>query len=160
MSERAVSDVWFHRIKAATRDLVKACGGVERAADMARVSSSTIQRWYSPKDNDVIPITAVLSLEADCEMPFVTQVMAELNGRTLADSDPSPDCTSSIASGHNKLMGKLVELTKEVIAAKADGVVTPTEAEVIDRKTAEMVQVAGELRQTCAAKKAGVRLVR
>lgn len=160
MSDRAVSDAWFHRIKAATRDLVKACGGVERAADIARVGKSTVQRWYSPKDEDIIPISAVLSLEADCDMPFVTQIMADLNGRSLSDNDQVPDAAGCITTGHNKLMGKLVELTTEVVAAKADGVVTPTEAEVIDRKTAEMVQAASDFRQTLAAKKAGVRLVR
>jgi hypothetical protein len=160
MSDRAISDTWFNRIKAATRDLVKACGGVERSADLAHVGKSTVARWYSLKDEDIIPISAVLSLEADCDMPFVTQIMADLNGRSLTDQDAVRDTAGCLTTGHNNLMGKFAELTTELVAAKADGVVTPAEAEVLDRKAAEMERAASDMRQTLAAKKAGVRLVR
>lgn len=159
MNERSISETWFNRVKAATRDLVKACGGIERSADIAHVGKSTVSRWQSLGEEDIISIPAALALEADCDRPFVTQIMADLNGRSLTDQ-AARDAAGCLITGHNTLMGKFAELTSEIVSAKADGVVTPAEAEVIDRKAAEMERAASDMRQTLAAKKAGVRLVR
>ena len=161
MSERAISDAWFSRIKAATRDLVKACGGLERAGEIARVGKSTVGRWQHIGEEDIIPITAVMALEADCDRPYVTRIMADLNGRGLTDPDASQDAGGCLDTRHNSLMGSFASLTTEYLTAKSDGVVSPAEAEMVDRRAAEMERELTELRATLAGKKAGSpRLVR
>lgn len=81
----AISEAWFHRLKAATRDLVKVCGGVVRAGEISGYSKTEVGRWQSATDTDVIPIPAALALEADSGRAFVSSVMAELNGRRLGE---------------------------------------------------------------------------
>lgn len=154
MSER-ITEAWFHRIKAATRDLVKACGGIERAAEIALVGKSTMGRFQHSGEEDIIPLTAVLALEADCGRPYITRVMADLNGRGLTDPEAERDVAGTLATHHNNLMHKFAELTTSVASATADGVVSPAEAEIVDRDAAEMERRIGDLRAKLAAKKAG-----
>jgi hypothetical protein len=155
MAERAISEAWFHRIKAATRDLVKACGGIERAAEIAFAGKSTVGRWQHAGEEDIIPLPAALALEADCDRPFVTRVMADLNGRGLTDPEASSAAAGCLLSGHNALMGEFAALTTEVAAATADGHVSPAEAEMADRAAAALERKLADFRATCAAKKSG-----
>lgn len=155
MAERAISEAWFHRIKAATRDLVNACGGIERAAEIAMVGKSTVGRWQHAGEEDIVPLPAVLALEADCDRPYVTRVMADLNGRGLTDPEASREAAGCLMAQHNSLMGEFTALTTEVLAAKADGHVSPAEAEMVDRAAASLERKVADFRATCAAKKAG-----
>lgn len=155
MAERAISEAWFHRIKAATRDLVKACGGIERAAEIASMSRGHMGRFHSPGDEDIITISAALALEAECGRPYVTRVMADLNGRGLTDPEASSDITGCVDVLHNAAMSEFVELTAEILAAKADGQISPAEAEMVDRRAADVERAMADLRRKLAAKKAG-----
>lgn len=155
MAERAINEAWFHRIKAATRDLVKACGGIERAAEISLVGKSTVGRWQHAGEEDIIPLPAVLALEADCDRPFVTRVMADLNGRGLTDPQAAAEAAQCLNRRLNALMRHFGGLTTEVASAKADGVVSPTEAEMVDRAAAALEREIGDMRRDLAAKKAG-----
>lgn len=92
-----IPDSWFHRMKAATRDLVKACGGIVRAGEIALISKSEMSRMQSATDPALIGIAQVLALEADCGLPFVTTVVQRIESvreeiesynRDLADIFP------------------------------------------------------------------------
>lgn len=155
MAERAISEAWFHRIKAATRDLVKACGGIERAAEISHAGKSTVGRWQHAGEEDIIPLPAVLALEADCDRPYVTRVMADLNGRGLTDAQATETAAGCLTSHHNAVMGRFAEMTSEVAAAMADGTVSPAEAEMVDRGAAEMMRAVEAMRRGLAALKAG-----
>lgn len=155
MSERTISEAWFHRIKATTRDLVKACGGIERAADIALVGKSTVSRWQHAGEEDIIPLPAVLALETECGRPYITRIMADLNGRGLTDPEAEADVAGTLATHHNGLMHKFAALSTDVASAMADGVVSPAEAEIVDRTASEMERSLAEMRRKLASKKAG-----
>ncbi|WP_420104126.1 hypothetical protein [Bosea sp. (in: a-proteobacteria)] len=130
---RPISDAWFFRIKAATRDLITRCGGVVRAGEIANASKSEVSRWQSTTDPDIISIPEVLALEAECGAPLVTAVMADLHGRRLADEAADPAAASNLFRDHAELMRHSAEVQASMSEALADGTVTPAEAERVDR---------------------------
>jgi hypothetical protein len=153
---RPISDAWFHRLKSATRDLVQACGGVVRSGELAHVSKTEASRWQTATDNSLIPLTAVLALEADCGVPFITTVMAELNGRRLSDPDAAEGAAvASVIKDHAQVMQTSAELHSSVADAFSDGVFTPAEAEIADRRAAESIEKLNQFRRTLATVKAG-----
>ncbi|MFG1414027.1 hypothetical protein V5G24_23280 [Xanthobacter sp. VTT E-85241] len=133
---RPLNEQWFHRIKAATRDLVKICGGVVRAGEVANRSKTEVSRWQSAGDSDVIDLAAALALEADCGVPVVTTVMAEVNGRRLTD-EVAAQSAASLLDRHSEVLRRSAETCVLVAQALADHTVTPAEAELIDRSLAE-----------------------
>lgn len=100
----------FHRIKQATRALVKCCGGVEASAEIANYSKSEAGRWQVATAPVLIPIDAVLALEKECGLALVTSVMASINGRRLAE--PEGGGKASVAA--------LIETYVDVIRAATD----------------------------------------
>ena len=145
---RPISDAWFHRVKAATRDLVKACGGVERAGSVAMVSKSEVSRWQSAADADVISIPAVLALESDCGLALITSVMADLNGQRLEHGEAGG--VAQIASQQADVMRHAAELMAQGATALADGKVSPAEAALLDRAAGDLERTLQPLRRTLA----------
>jgi hypothetical protein len=152
---RPISDTWFQRIKAATRDLVKACGGVERSAEIAHVSKSEVSRWQVVTDESVLPIPAAVALENECGLPIVTTVMAELNGRRLTDGVSEGGSAAAVAVRHAEVFRAAAELMAQGAQALSDGDLTPAEAEIYDRAASQLQQAIAPLRLDLAAAKAG-----
>jgi hypothetical protein len=159
-SQRPISDAWYHRVKSATRDLVRMCGGVVRAGEIANTSKSEVSRWQSATDPDVISLPAALALEAECGVPMITAVMAELSGRRLSDPvhDASERGAANIAGHHAEFLRRAAEVTATTASALEDQSVSPAEAELIDRQLAEMVETIAAKRRSLAALKAGAGL--
>lgn len=162
MSSGPISDAWFHRVKAATRDLVKLCGGVARAGEIAAASTSAISRWQHAGQEDIIPIAAVLALETDCGVPCVTSAMAGLQGRSLTDPDAEGEAgdTATLARLGAEVAQAHANMMIVSAQAHADGIVTPAEAEQIDRAAAEAEVALAAKRRALAGKKAGLRAVK
>lgn len=80
-----LTDAWFHRLKAANRLLIKKNGGIEESARITSLSKSQIGRCHSDTDTELLPVPAVLRLEAECGDFAVTRAMAELHGCKLSD---------------------------------------------------------------------------
>jgi len=154
LNDGPVSDEWFHRIKSATRDLVRKCGGVVRAGEVAHASKSEVSRWQSAADGDLIDICAVLALEAECGLPLVTTVMADLNGRRLAEPQEGEGDAVSVATQHAAAMRAAAELMAQGAKAFADGKLTPAEAELMNRAAAETLQAILTLQGQLAGVKA------
>jgi hypothetical protein len=154
-----IPDAWFHRVKSATRDLVKLCGGVERAGEIALMSKSEVSRWQASGPEVIIPITAALALEAECGVPCVTAAMAGLGGRRLTEADEAPGGdASAIMSRHAELMRAVGEMMTVYAAAAADGKFSPAEAEQMDRAASSVSRSLDAWRADVAAAK-GPRLV-
>jgi hypothetical protein len=156
---RAISDAWFHRVKAATRDLVKACGGVERAGELANVSKSEVSRWQSAGGEDVISLPAALALEAECGMPFVTAAMADLHGRRLSDPEGGEVSAAAVFARHAETVRAAAEVVAAGAIAQADGKLSPSEAEVLDRAYSELERALASTRRDIAGAKAGLKIV-
>ena len=81
----AVSDHFLYRLKAATRDLVKLVGGVVRAGEITSHSKTTVSRWQSVTDPDVIDLCAAIALEVEAleiTLKDVTQPYGAVSGKT------------------------------------------------------------------------------
>lgn len=150
-----IPDAWFHRIKAATRDLVKLCGGVERAGDVAGLSKSAISRFESASSSDIISIPAALALEAECGQSLITAAMASLHGCALTTIESDTDAAARAFAGVARVLGAASSLMAESAEAAADGRLTPAEAERLDRRAADIDATIAPLRQTFAAVKGG-----
>ncbi|GGF56542.1 hypothetical protein GCM10007301_15250 [Azorhizobium oxalatiphilum] len=147
---RPISEHWFHRLKSATRDLIKVCGGVIRAGEIAHRSKSEVSRWQSVTDSDVIDLAAAIALEADCGMPLVTTVMAELNGRRLTD-EVAAQSASSLLDRHADVLRKSAETATLMARALEDMTITPAEAELLDRAASEQEAALRNFRAGLAA---------
>ena len=148
------SEAWFHRVKAAQRDLIKLAGGIERAAEVTSISKSHIGRMNNPADGELMPLAAVVMLESDCGQPLVTAVLAETNGRRLTDPEAERAADVSVLSMHAELMRQSAELANGMAIAIADGRVTPAEAQSVDRICSSLQAATSELRAALAAIKA------
>ena len=152
---KPISETWFHRIKAATRDLTDLCGGVVRSGEIANVSDTSVSRWRVATCSDVIPIPAALALEDECGVPVVTTVMAELNGRRLTDGAGKGGSGAAVAARQAEFFRAASEMMAQGATALADGDVTAAEAEIWDRFAAGAERELAALRLDLAAIKAG-----
>lgn len=150
---RPISDLWFHRVKSATRDLVKMSGGVVRAGEVAGVSKSEVSRWQSATDSDVISLPAALALEAECGVPMVTSAMAELQGRRVSDPNEADvaRCLLGAFTGVTQAAG---DLNSVMAVALADGKLTPAEAGTVTRATTALEEQLTQLKLVMAGIKA------
>lgn len=130
-------DASFYRLKAATRDLVKIAGGVDRAGETAGYSKSEVSRWQSASESAVIPLLAVLRLEAECGVAPVTAVMAEAGGRRLVDGSGEAGRAGSLVQHHAEVVKTMATVMSVTAEALADGEVSRGEAERIDRASGE-----------------------
>lgn len=158
MSDKMPS-AWFYRLKAAQRDLISRAGGIERSADIASLSKSQIGRFNNSGDPELMPLSAVLMLEAECAAPLVTQVMAELNGRRLADAEVGEAANACIMASHAEVVVQAGELMAKGAMAFADGRLTPSEAAGIDRQAASLEHAVSDLRRAAASARAGLTVV-
>ena len=152
---KPISETWFHRIKAATRDLTDLCGGVERSGEIAHVSKTEVSRWRVATESSVISIPAALALETECGVPLVTTVMAELNGRRLSDGEGEGGSAAAVALQQAEFLRAASQVMAQGAVALADGKVTGAEADIWDRSAAEAQRGLAELRLGLAAVKAG-----
>lgn len=147
-------DPFLPRIKAAQRDLIEACGTYRRIEERFSYSKSQVQRWADSKHPDLMPIDAVRRLEEDCDVPYVTSVMAEVTGRRLTDPEQEREAAVCVMQSHADLMRESAELAGKMALAFADGHMTPAEATVADRAAAAMEEAARQLRNALAVVKA------
>lgn len=157
---RPISDAWFFRIKAATRDLVSLCGGVVRAGEIGHCSKTEISRYQVATDESIIPIPVALALEAHCEMPLVTTVLADLHGRRLSKGDDEAASAASVFARHAATVQAAAEMIAAGAAAQADGKLTPAELELLDRAVSTLEKTIAPYRQDIAALRGvGLRVV-
>ncbi|MCA3636886.1 MAG: hypothetical protein IOC54_14310 [Methylobacterium sp.] len=149
-----IADSWFIAIKQATRDLVLASRGVVAAGEVAHASRSEVSRWQCATDPDIIPLAAVLALEAECGQPLVTGAMARLHGMRL--SGEAPSSAAAIAASHAQIMQHFARLMQDMAHALADGQITPSEAGSLRRLGGDVMRGVNELCSQLEAAQAGV----
>jgi hypothetical protein len=138
------------RIKAAQQLIIATCGGLDDAAAITSFGRSTIGRWFDLNDPTLMPLSALVALEAHCGQPLVTAALAEINGRRLADPEPGAASQASVMTRHADAIVQAGELMVAGAQAFADGKVTPNEATVIDRAAAQLEMGLSEYRKALA----------
>lgn len=142
-----MNDAWFYRIKAAQRDLIKIAGGIERVVEITSTSKSHVGRWNNPADPDLMPLNAVMLLEAETGQPMITSVMAGINGRRLTDPDGGNGESASLLASFGETSRQSGEFISTGMRAFSDGVVTDSERTEMDRAASKLEQDLGKLRQ-------------
>ena len=151
---RRLADDLFHVLKGATRDLIRACGGLKRAAGIVGVSEQTLSRYQLATFDDTIPLTAVLALEADCGLAPVTAAMASINGRALAEGEQAGLAAACLVQRHSEVMREASDVMARFAEVVSDGQISPGEAEQVERELGDLVTAAGRFRADLAAVKA------
>lgn len=151
---RALQSDTFHRIKAATRDLVQLCGGLKRAGEVLGVSEQTVSRYQLPTHPELMPLAAVLILEGECGLSPVTRAMAQVNGRDLAEPGEGAEA-GCLMQRHADVMREVGDLMTTGADVLNDGRVTPAEAERLDREAGDVEAALGRLRGDLASVKGG-----
>lgn len=149
---QSIPEDWKLRIKAATRDLVAACGGVARAAALANMSRTEASRWQLTHEPIIISVAGIVALEADCGVPYVTRQLAEISGSTLTETI-APDPVRQVPTEHAHVLREVADLMETTADALEDGRLSPSEAETIDREASELERQLHRLRQALAAVK-------
>lgn len=144
-----------HRIKAAQNQLVQLCGGIDGVLDISdSFARSTVGRWNNLDDPTLMPLSAVMTLEAHCGVPLVTKALAEIAGRRLAEPEPGAAADACVLAAHAEAIMQAGELMRAGAMAFSDGRVTPAEARAIDAAGAQMEQAVAALRKALAGVKA------
>jgi hypothetical protein len=142
------------RIKSAQNQLIAAAGGLDEVADTFNYGRSTVGRWADVNDPTLMPLAAVIALEAHCGVPLVTKALAEVSGRRLSDPDQGAADSGNVLSRHAEAIVAAGELMSAGALAFADGKVTPAEAVAIDRAAAQLEGGIAALRKALAATRA------
>jgi len=141
------------RLKAAQRDLISACGGIERAAEICAYSKSTVGRWNADGP-ELMPLDAVMALEAECGRAEVTLAMAGLHGLRLAGEPEAAGVNECLMARHADTVTRAAELMTEGALAFSDAKVTPAEAARMDRAASALAAAVEEYRKTLASVRA------
>lgn len=128
MTNETMTNAWFHRLKAANRMLIKLNGGMEACVDLTSLSKSQIGRCNSDKDPDLLPITSVIRLEAECGNPVVTRAMAELHGCQLVNPQEQGEDGRCLMRDNAEMQQRNSEFQAGLYAAAGDNVITHGEA--------------------------------
>jgi hypothetical protein len=123
-----LTNAWFHQLKAANRLLIKKNGGIEAAAETCSLSKSQVGRCNADSDTELLPIPAVLRLEAECGDPCVTRVMAGLHGCKLTDPEEKNRDGTCLVRGSLAIGAAANEYQRNASIAYSDLQVSPAEA--------------------------------
>ncbi len=138
------------RLKAALRDLIAACGGIERTAALSTLGKSTVGRWQDPDAKDFPNVAIVAALEAECGVPSVSRAMAELAGLPVGTRSADIGQDGCIMASHAQTVGQAAQLMAEGAMAFADNHVSPSEANALDRVAQKLERDLSEYRKILA----------
>lgn len=130
---------WRTRLLAAQTDLIDAYGGCRRVVENLEISRSQVGRWYGGIDRDVMPTPIVMALEGDGNVgrPIVSAIPIEFLGLEVSGASERGADLACISGLNADLVAASGEMMVETVRAKADGIVTPGEAQrlrVLSRK--------------------------
>lgn len=138
------------RIKSAQNQIIALCGGIDESAEITNFGRSTVGRWNDLGDPTLMPLSALMALEAHCGQPLVTAALAEVCGRRLADPDAQATAQGNVMARHADAIIHAGELMVAGAAAFADGKVTPNEATTIDRAAGQLELALAQYRKALA----------
>lgn len=114
-------------LKASFRDLIRACGGQERCAELLGISQSRISEASSINHMDKSPrLDHVMILEADCRSPIVTRFMADASHHRVVSIEPGKTQDPHLHLA--QIIGGNAKAAMGLAGALADGRIMPSEA--------------------------------
>ncbi|MBS9720198.1 hypothetical protein JYU29_05790 [Tianweitania sp. BSSL-BM11] len=150
------------RIKAAQQELISACGGIVKTAEICNYGKSTVGRWNDEESPEWMPADAVDKLEALTGKRYWTQAWLETRGMKLAEPDEAEARLACLTTDMASLIGAFGGLMSEWAITAADGKATPAEATRMRKHLPELKELIASIEQGLAAVKAegGISLVK
>ncbi|MGQ9370570.1 hypothetical protein [Azospirillum sp. A39] len=146
-------------LKGATAALVEACGGIKRAAELARVGRSQMHRYTDDSDEHAgvaMPADVIAMLEGTCRTPCVTEYLAAQLGLLLFDPEPAPDGDDDVSKDIAAIAGHASRLFGDFAAAYSDHRLSRAEAARLLSSGDAMVRAYMTMRSDLAALVSGV----
>lgn len=134
-------------IKAATRRLITACGGVDAAAAASGLARSTIAEYQAAHLLAHIPVDVAFVLEQFAGAPELTRLLALRHGLALVPVDAAP--AASLTRQVSSLFQEAAELGAAHADALTDGIIDAAERQRIGREAADVVRAASEIMGAC-----------
>lgn len=138
------------RIKAATKDLQRAVGGVEAAAEISGKSKSQHGRFQSPHDPDFATIADVIAMErvahGTAGHPQVTRLLCAQAGGLFVPLPEAIDEGDGLSLLACELAAEVGDVARAVSDSLRDRVVEPGEARHVLRELDDMDAKSAALR--------------
>lgn len=135
-------------LKTAVRALLHAAGGETKAAELCRVSKSTLSEYGNPRYTDRhIPVDVALALErATGETPVTGHMAVEHNAilLRLPEDTGAEEAWIDLLTRIGKEAGDVFHRTGEYLAD--DGIIDEREAQVLLRELDELLAAAAAMR--------------
>lgn len=112
--------------------LVKACGGLEEAADACRVNKSALSTYQTVDSGAFMPADVIADLEAYCGEPIYSRALFEARPAAQNARDMMVEACEASES--------IVDLQREIRLAAKDGVITPRERARLARLAADATE--------------------
>ncbi|MEO3386040.1 hypothetical protein [Mesorhizobium sp. CAU 1741] len=138
---REFNERWRMRLYAAQTDLIDDYGGCRRVVEKLSISKSQVGRWYGGVDRDSMPTPIVMALEGYVGRPLVSAIMVEFLDREItggAGAGQQDHCLSALNADLVEAAGNMMV---ETVRAKADGVITPSEAQQLRKMSREISRI-------------------
>lgn len=149
-------DAVFLRLKAGAADLVDLCGGQKRAGEIIGVSQQQISKIVNRETRDMLSLRAMLMLEAECGVPVLTRVCAELQSHQLERGEaPAGAAPSNPYVAIADISTEYSEAVQEFALRTADGVFSNADGAALDRRLSDIVEKAEAFRRLIALRAAG-----
>jgi hypothetical protein len=113
-----------------------------------------VSRWQLNAQPELIPLAAVVALELDAGTAPVTAQLARLSGRCLSDADAADGPVACLLGRHSEVMREVGEVMGKAAEVFADGQLSPTEIELLDRQVADLERATGRMRADLARARA------
>lgn len=121
------------RLKAASRRAVELAGDVTAVERITRVRKAALSKYTAVHETAYfMPVDVALDIDRDTGEPVILREMAALEGYDLAPRRGARNATGGnamLARAHlvGRLTREVADVVAEVLAADADGVITPRE---------------------------------
>ncbi|WP_180901964.1 hypothetical protein [Martelella soudanensis] len=145
-------------LKSAQRDLIALARGIQAAAEISGYSKSEVGRWHNRSDPTLMPLAAVMRLEAETGQPIMTAALAALVGRelTLADEAAAGGAAiRSLFSARAALAEKEANFTRAYTGAWSDLSFTPAEINQCRDELSDLIRSAQTMQNELAVAAAG-----
>lgn len=151
-----------YRLKAAQQELIAACGGIVRAAEICNYGKSTVGRWGDIDSPEWMPLDAADRLETAAGINIFTAAWVESRGLKLADGDSREARIACLTTEIAGFIGDFSAMMAEWAQAAADGKATPTEATRLQRQLPKLKDRISNLEELLAGVQAagGLSLVK
>lgn len=136
---RSLSREQYLLLKAATRTLIKNCGGLEAAAAVTRVGTSSLSDYCSVEKSDVfIPLDVALDLQIESGTYPITEALAALSGGSFVPAD-AQDANPCLTIAAADLMGETADAVKSISESMKDGKITKREKQDIVKQGQDVI---------------------